>query len=193
MQVSTTGKRPATSWIVRMFRPLVRLWLLATSFRILGTMPDLPKYVVVGAPHKSNWDLPHALAAGIIYGLRIHWMGKDTIFKWPFGGLMRWLGGISIDRSKNTNAVAAMIEAFATRNQLYLVIPPEGTRKHVTQWKSGFYHIAVGAKVPIVLVYINYIKREIGIAEVFHPTGDYDKDIQHIMAVYEPHQPKPKL
>jgi 1-acyl-sn-glycerol-3-phosphate acyltransferase len=119
-------------------------------------------------------------------------MGKDAIFKWPFGGLMRWLGGISVDRSKTTNAVAAMVDAFATRDQLYLVIPPEGTRKHVTQWKSGFYHIAVGAKVPIVLVYINYVKREVGIAEVFYPTGNYDTDIQHIMAVYAPHQPIPK-
>jgi 1-acyl-sn-glycerol-3-phosphate acyltransferase len=185
-----TGGRPPPSWIVRLFRPVAHAWLAATRFRVVGTMPDLPKYVIVGAPHKSNWDLPHTLAAGAIYGLRIHWMGKDAIFKWPFGGLMRWLGGISVDRSKTTNAVAAMVDAFATRDQLYLVIPPEGTRKHVTQWKSGFYHIAVGAKVPIVLVYISYVLREVAIAEVFYPTGDYDRDIAHIMAVYAPHQPK---
>jgi 1-acyl-sn-glycerol-3-phosphate acyltransferase len=185
MSLDTHAIRPNPSWIVRLFRPVAYAWMKANRFRVLGVMPDLPKYVIVGAPHRTNWDLPHALAAGLHYGLRINWMGKATIFKWPFGGLMRWLGGVSVDRSKSNNAVSAMIDVFKSHDQFHLVIPPEGTRKHVEKWKSGFYHIAVGAGVPIVLVYIDYKRRQIGIAEVFHPSGDYDTDIEKIYAIYK--------
>lgn len=172
------------SRVVRVFRPLARGWLWLCGFRVLGTMPDVPKFIVVAAPHKTNWDLPHALAAGIIYGSRIHWMGKSTLFKWPFGGFMRWLGGIPVDRSKSTNAVAEMVREFGGREHLTLVIPPEGTRRDVTRWKSGFYHIAVGAKVPLALAFIDYTGRRIGVAGVFHPTGDYEADIVKILAIY---------
>jgi 1-acyl-sn-glycerol-3-phosphate acyltransferase len=184
MSLDTTSTRRQPSWAIRLFRPVAYAWLKATRFRVLGEMPDLPKYVIVGAPHRTNWDLPHTLAAGLHYGLSINWMGKDAIFKWPFGGLMRRLGGVSVDRSKSNNAVSAMVEAFKTKDRFYLVIPPEGTRTAVTKWKSGFYHIAVGAGVPIVLVYIDYKRRQVGIAEVFHPSGDYDTDIEKIYAIY---------
>jgi 1-acyl-sn-glycerol-3-phosphate acyltransferase len=179
-----TPPPPTTSPIVRTFRPLARAWHWATGFRVEGQMPNLDKYVIIGAPHTTNWDLPHALAAGIHYGLRIHWMGKDSIFKWPFGGLMRWLGGIMVDRSKSTNAVDRMIEEFKERDRLHLVIAPQGTRNSRTQWRSGFYHIANGAKVPIVLVFIDYTRKVIGIADIFQPTGDYDTDIRKIEAIY---------
>ena len=98
---------------------------------------------------------------------------------------MRWTGGVSIDRSKSNNAVNEMIETFKTRERFHLVIPPEGTRAAVAKWKSGFYHIAVGAGVPIVLVYIDYTRRQIGIAEVFYPSGDYSTDIEKIYAIYK--------
>jgi 1-acyl-sn-glycerol-3-phosphate acyltransferase len=176
---------PPPSWITRIFRPVAYAWLKVTKMRVLGTMPNLPKYVIIGAPHRTNWDFPHTLAAGLHYGLGIHWMGKSQIFMWPFGGLMRRLGGIPVDRSKSNNAVTAMVEEFEKSERFHLVIPPEGTRSNVTRWKSGFYHIAVGAKVPIVIVFIDYTRRRVAIGDVFYPTGDYDADIIKIQKVYQ--------
>jgi 1-acyl-sn-glycerol-3-phosphate acyltransferase len=196
MPESTDAKRTASpvapSLAVRVFRPVSRAWLAATGFKVIGTFPDHPKFIVVAAPHTSNWDLPHALAAGIQFGRRIHWMGKATIFKWPFGGLMRWLGGLSVDRSKSTNAVAAMVTVFAERDDLALVVAPAGTRSATVPWKSGFYHIAYGAKVPLVLAYIDYNRREVGIADTIIPTGNYEADLAQIQAVYARIMARPK-
>jgi len=157
--------------------------------KIVGEMPDLPKFVLIGAPHTTNWDLPNTLAAGLHYGVGVHWMGKDGIFKWPFGGLMRWLGGIPVDRSKRNNAVEQMVAYFDAHDELIVVIPPEGTRSHVDRWKSGFYHIATGARVPIVMAFMDYKAREVGIKGVFYPTGDYEADLAQIQAVYAPMMP----
>ena len=183
-RVSAT--RVAPSLALRLFRPLAYLWFQATNMHIVGEMPDVPKFVIVAAPHKTNWDLPHIIAAGLHYGIYIQWMGKDSLFKWPFGGLMRWLGGIAIDRSRTNNAVAGMIAAFDAADCMVLAIPPSGTRKDVARWKTGFYHIAVGARVPIALCFIDYTNRTLGVAEVFHPTGNFDADLAKIMAVYAP-------
>ena len=182
--------RATASMFVRVLRPLGNAWLRAGGWTVVGEMPDLPKFIIVAAPHKTNWDLPNALAAGLHYGLRINWMGKESLFKGPFGGFMRWLGGISIDRSKSNNAVAQMIDAFAAADQLVVVIPPEGTRGDVDRWKSGFYHIAHGAKVPLVLAFIDYANRRVGVAQMFHTTGDFDGDLARIQAVYVPMMPK---
>jgi 1-acyl-sn-glycerol-3-phosphate acyltransferase len=113
-------------------------------------------------------------------------MGKHTLFKWPFGGLMRWLGGVSIDRTKNNNAVAQMVDWFGTEERLVLVIPPSGTRSATVKWKTGFYHIAVGAGVPLALCFIDYRRRVIGMAQVFHPTGNFEADLAAIEAIYAP-------
>ncbi len=177
------GKVPLT---VRLFRPLAHLWLWAGGWKIEGDLPDIPKYVVVAAPHTTNWDLPNALSAGLHWGQRIHWMGKHTLFKWPFGGLMRWLGGVSIDRTKNNNVVAQMVDWFGTEERLVLVIPPSGTRSATVKWKTGFYHIAVGAGVPLALCFIDYRRRVIGMAQVFHPTGNFEADLAAIEAIYAP-------
>lgn len=178
------------SLAVRLFRPLAEGWLKATGWHIEGEMPNLPKFIIVGAPHTSNWDLPYTLAAGIHYGVRVHWMGKDSIFKWPFAGLMRWLGGIPVDRSKANNAVAQMVDTFARRDKLILVIPPEGTRGKVTRWKTGFYHIAVGAGIPLALGFLDYKRKAAGIARVFHPTGNFEADLAEIQAFYATVTPK---
>jgi 1-acyl-sn-glycerol-3-phosphate acyltransferase len=172
---------------VRIFRPLAYLWLWATGFSVRGTMPDQPKYVIIAAPHTTNWDLPHALAAGLHYGYRIHWMGKESIFKWPFGGIMRWLGGLSVDRRQSTNAVDSMVQTFAKMDRLALVIAPAGTRSATVKWKSGFYHIAYGAKVPLALAFIDYPSKSVGIAGIFMPTGDYEADLPKILALYAKH------
>jgi 1-acyl-sn-glycerol-3-phosphate acyltransferase len=182
----------APSFAVRVLRPLSGVWLAATGFKVIGRFPDDAKFIVIAAPHTTNWDLPHALAAGLQYGRRIHWMGKATIFKWPFGGLMRWLGGISVDRSKSTNAVASMINVFAERDNLALVVAPAGTRSATAPWKSGFYHIAHGSKVPLVLAYIDYNRREVGIADTIMPTGNYEADLAIIQARYAAIMNRPK-
>jgi 1-acyl-sn-glycerol-3-phosphate acyltransferase len=182
----------APSLAVRVFRPVSRAWLAATGFKVIGRFPDDAKFIVIAAPHTTNWDLPHALAAGIQFGRAIHWMGKASIFKFPFGGLMRWLGGISIDRSKSTNAVGAMVNEFAERDSLALVVAPAGTRSANVPWKSGFYHIAYGAKVPLVCAYIDYTRREIGIADTIVPSGDYEADLKKIQSIYAAIMSRPK-
>jgi 1-acyl-sn-glycerol-3-phosphate acyltransferase len=172
------------SRVVRLLRPLASLWLLVSRFRIEGQLPSLKKFVIVAAPHKSNWDFPHALAAGLIYGVSITWIGKDALFRWPFGGIMRWLGGIAVDRSQSHNLVEEMAKVIRAADAFQLVITPEGTRKDVVRWKSGFYHIAVAAGVPLVLAFIDYKRRRVGIAGTFEPTGDYDADLAAIQALY---------
>jgi 1-acyl-sn-glycerol-3-phosphate acyltransferase len=173
------------SLVLRVFRPLSRFWFWLSGYHVEGRFPDLAKFVIIAAPHTSNWDLPHALAAGIHYGTRVHWMGKNSIFKPPFGWLMRWLGGIGVDRSKSANAVQAMVDTFAARDELALIIAPAGTRSATVPWKSGFYHIAYGAKVPIVCAFIDHTRKAIGIAGVIQPVGDYEADMLKIRALYD--------
>jgi 1-acyl-sn-glycerol-3-phosphate acyltransferase len=187
MLASATSRQMRPTLIVRLLRPFAALWFRATGFRIVGEMPDVPKFIIVAAPHRTNWDLPHCIAAGLHYGLRVHWLGKASLFKWPYNGAMRWLGGIPIDRSKSNNAVAAMVAEFDRADRLVVAIPPSGTRKQVTRWKSGFYHIAVGAKIPLALCFIDYTGRQIGVAEVFYPSGNYEADLAKILAVYKPY------
>ena len=150
-----------------------------------------PKCVVIAAPHTSNWDLPNTLMAGFALRMNLYWMGKSSIFNPPFGGFMRWLGGIAVNREKSTNLVAASIEAIrAAQGRLQLVVPPEGTRSKVRYWKTGFYYIAVGAGVPIVLSYMDYARKVSGIGPVFYPTGDIDRDMATIKAFYAPFKGK---
>lgn len=178
----TTPIQPSLA--VRLFRPLGRLWLTATGWRVEGEMPALPKFIIVAAPHSSNWDLPYVLAAAVHYGVRVHWLGKASIFKWPFGGFMRWLGGIAIDRSQANNVVEQMVQKFNDADRLIVVIPPEGTRGEVSRWKSGFYHIAHGAEIPLALGFLDYKRKVAGIARVFYTSGNYDADLAEIQAFY---------
>jgi 1-acyl-sn-glycerol-3-phosphate acyltransferase len=172
------------SFAARLFRPLARCWMWAAGWHIEGAMPNDKKFIIVAAGHTSNWDFPHTLAAGILFGVRVHWMGKDSLFKFPFGGVMRWLGGVPVDRSQANNAVAQMVERFEREERLVLVIPPEGTRGKITRWKSGFYHIALGAKIPLALGFVDYKRKVAGIGRVFHPTGNYEADLAEIQSFY---------
>ncbi len=114
----------------------------------------------------------------------IYWMGKDAIFKKPFGHLMRWLGGVPIDRSRSNNIVEQSIELFHQSNRLILTVPPSGTRCRVSYWKTGFYHIANGASVPIVLGFLDYRLRVGGIGPLVQPIGDIAKDMKVISSFY---------
>jgi 1-acyl-sn-glycerol-3-phosphate acyltransferase len=146
--------------------------------------PAIKKCVLVAAPHTSNYDYPIALATLYTSGVRVRFLGKKSLFKFPLGILMRATGGIPVDRSKHTNMVEAMIKMFEQQDDLILMIPAEGTRSYVKEWKSGFYHTAMGAKVPIVMGYLDYGKKVAGFGDLFYPTGDYQKDLQDIQNFY---------
>ncbi len=175
-----------------LLRGLSLTLLKLTGWRVEGSLPpDCPKCVVIAAPHTSNWDLPNTLIAGFALRMNLYWMGKRSIFAPPFGAFMRWLGGIAVNREQSTNLVAASVEAIrAADGPLQLVVPPEGTRSKVRYWKTGFYHIAHGAGVPIVLSYMDYARKVSGLGPVFHPTGDIERDMATIKAFYAPFKGK---
>lgn len=160
------------------------MFLKILGWRVEGEIPSIKKFVIIAAPHTSNWDFPITLAVAFALKIKIYWMGKTAMFRWPFGGLLRWLGGIPIDRSRSHNVVDQSIQAFQERDQLIMVVPPEGTRKKVSYWKTGFYHIARGAAVPIVLGFLDYRRKTGGIGPTFFPTGRIEEDMRQIRAYY---------
>jgi 1-acyl-sn-glycerol-3-phosphate acyltransferase len=165
-------------------RGLSVLYLKIIGWRKVGNLPDIPQYVIIVAPHTSNWDFPIGLAFAFALKIRGYWLGKDSLFRWPFRGFFRWLGGIPIDRSRSSDVVAQMVQVFKERAKLTMVVAPEGTRKKVTYWKSGFYHIARGANVPIVLAFLDYLRKAGGIGPVLNLSGDIEADMESIRAFY---------
>ena len=172
---------PVVSTLVRWFAVFM---LRVTGWRKSGKLPDGPKCVMVAAPHTSNWDLPVMLVVAFGVGARVFWMGKHTLFRPPFGGFFRWLGGVPIDRRKSTNAVEQMIALFRERETFTLVMAPEGTRKRTAYWKTGFYHIAHGAGVPIVLGFLDYQRKVGGMGPMIQPTGDIEADMTVMREFY---------
>lgn len=166
-------------------RALGRAALSLIGWRVEGEVPDIPKCVAIVAPHTSNFDLPIAIALLLGLDLRINWMGKHTIFWWPLGALLRWLGGIAVDRRSATDVVAHAAALIHAQPRMFLGIAPEGTRKKVARWKTGFYRIAVEAGVPIVTVAFDYPNRRAIIWPPFEPTGDLEADLALIQARYD--------
>ncbi len=173
---------PVIRTLVRWFS-IVFLWI--NGWRATGSLPKTSKLVLIAAPHTTNWDLPYMLFIAFVLRAKIYWMGKDAIFRWPFGSLFKWLGGIPVDRSKANNVVAQSIEQFAKNDSLVLTVPPAGTRKRVLNWKTGFYHIANGAGVPIAMGFLDYKRKVGGIGSVLQPTGDIEADMQIIRSFYQ--------
>lgn len=164
---------------------LCRLYLKLIGWKIGSVLdPSIKKCVLVAAPHTSNYDYPISLATLYSCGVKVRFLAKNSLFKFPLGILMRATGGIPVDRSKHTNMVENMISMFAERDELILMIPAEGTRSYVKEWKSGFYHTAMGANVPIVMGYLDYGKKVAGFGDLFYPTGDYAKDLAEIQKFY---------
>ena len=161
-----------------------KLVLDTLGWHAAGRVPDEKKYVLIAAPHTSNWDLPLMLGTAYVLGADLSWMGKHTIFSPPFGGFMKWLGGVPVDRRSRNDVVKQMVDEFARRDELALAIPPEGTRKRTDVWKSGFYYIAKAAGVPIALGYLDYRTRVGGIGPVVYPTDDLEADLAKIRAFY---------
>ncbi len=163
-------------------------FLRLTGWKLEGSLPaGCRKSVFIAAPHTSNWDLPYTLMAAFALRLNIYWMGKAQLFRFPFRAVMMWLGGIPVQREKSSNLVEASIQALRNADgPLHLVVPPEGTRSKARYWKTGFYYIAVGAQVPIVMAYMDYEKKICGLGPVFQPTGNVDADMAAIKAFYAP-------
>ncbi len=172
--------------IAGMVSRLALLALHLLGWELIGQRPTAKKYVMVGAPHTSNWDFLYFYLGALAFKIRISFMIKDSAFIGPLGPILRWMGGIPIDRSKHHNVVEQMVQAFADREELALLVPPSGTRQRTDYWKSGFYYIALGAKVPLVLAIMDFEKQEVGIQRVYEPIGDIKKDMAVIRSVYEP-------
>ena len=173
-----------TPVVNHIFRLLSRIGLKLTGWKVYGQAPDIQKYVMIAFPHTSNWDFPVTMAMFFRLGIKARWMGKASLFKGPMGPVMKWLGGIPVDRSKNTGLVQQLVSEFNRRKELIITIPPEGTRKKVQQWKSGFYHVAHQANVPIALGYLDFKAKKGGVTKVFYPTGNYEEDLARIQDFY---------
>ena len=164
---------------------LCKLYLRLIGWRTGSTLPaSVTKCVLVAAPHTSNMDYPISLATLYAAGIRVRFLAKKSLFRFPLGVLMRLTGGLPVDRSKHHNMVEAMIDMFSRREKLILMIPVEGTRSYVKEWKSGFYYTALGANVPIALGYLDYGRKIAGFGELFYPSGNYAADLEVIKNYY---------
>lgn len=154
------------------------------GWKLEGDFPKLDKYVLIGAPHTSNWDFPFTLMFCFAGGAKLYWMGKHTLFSGPFGPVMRWLGGVPVDRRQKNSLVEQMVMVFQQSQSFVLAVPPEGTRAKVGEWKTGFYHIACGARVPIAMAYLDYKKKHGGVLGLYQPSGDITADMPKIRHFY---------
>lgn len=173
-----------TPLVTSLFRPGARLVLKLNGWKLGGSLPDLRKFVVIAYPHTSNWDVPYTLAISLVFRLQVHWMGKSSLFCGPFGPVMKWLGSIPMYLDESRNVVQQMIAAFGQADELIVVISPEANRACVETWNTGFYHIATGAGVPIVLGFLDFTKREGGYLVTCYPGGDIESDFAEIRSRY---------
>lgn len=178
-QVPRTGRGPLARGFARM---LLRLG----GWRMVGAFPDLPKAVLIGAPHSSNWDGIWGLAVKVALGIDVRIFAKHQLFWWPLGPLLRRMGVIAVNRGATKGLVEDIAQRFAEQDQLWIGIAPEGTRRRVERWKPGFWKIAKAAGVPIVPAYFHYTERIIGVGEPFVPGDDMEADIARIRAWYAP-------
>ena len=176
--MSTTTPRPPP--LRRIALGLLALFGWRTAF----VWPPEPRGVIMVYPHTSNWDFPIGMLFKIGHGLPANWIGKTEMFPRPFTGLLKWLGGIPVDRKRAAGFLDALLEAFRSRDWIWVAIAPEGTRSHTDHVKSGFYQLAVAADVPVALGYIDYATRTVGIDTYLRMTGDRDADMAKIRAFY---------
>ena len=174
----------------RFTRWLGRTFLRTFGWRIVGTLPDVPKLVMIVAPHSSNWDGIWGMAAKIAMGFEVRVLGKAQLFWWPLGPLLRKLGVIPVDRARAHGTVEQAVSMIRAADRMWYALTPEGTRKKVTKWKSGFWKIAHEANVPILMAYFHYPDKVVGIGDLYYTTGDAEADIAAIRKWYEPWQGK---
>ena len=172
-----------------MIRALFKLsFINLAGWKIEGKMPNLKKYIIIVAPHTSNYDFLIGLSVRSILKFKASYLAKKELFRWPFGWLFRKLGGYPVDRSKKTNLVDAVVDIFNQHEEFSIAITPEGTRKFVPEWKTGFYYIAVKANIPLVLASFDYKKKVVVIADPYFPTGDKLADEKAILDFFKGHE-----
>lgn len=147
-------------------------------------LPELSKYVIIGSPHTSNWDFPLGILTMWAMGIRGQWVGKHTLFRWPWGVFMRALGGVPLNRETTRDFVQQTIEILAERKEFAVLIAPEGTRSRTDGWRTGFYYIALGAGLHIALGYLDYGRKRSGIGGYLAPTGELEEDFEKLQAFY---------
>lgn len=174
----------------RFSRGLGKLCLWLMGWKLTGVFPNHKKLVLIVAPHTSNWDFVIGIATYLAIGLRAHWFGKHTLFSGVFGRLLKWMGGIPVQRTMKHGFVEQLVEKFNQADQMVLGLSPEGTRKKTQAWKKGYYYIAHGAHVPILLISLDYTKKEFEFGPVVWPDGDYEKQTEEIMKYYHTKTPK---
>ncbi|KGD65358.1 1-acyl-sn-glycerol-3-phosphate acyltransferase [Alcanivorax nanhaiticus] len=171
-------------------RSLASGFLKLIGWKVVSPLPEVPKAVIIGGPHTSNWDGIVTLAAMMQLGLDAHVMIKDSAFKGPLGSLLRWMGAMPIDRAKSGGVVEQTVAQFNEHQQLFMIVAPEGTRSGASQWKTGFYRIAEQAGVPIIVASADYRKKEIDFPLVVQPSGDLDTDLATILQCYASVHPR---
>ncbi|MEO8673289.1 MAG: 1-acyl-sn-glycerol-3-phosphate acyltransferase [Tahibacter sp.] len=174
-------RSPDNAW-----RRFLRWFITRNGWKLVGEFPDVARLVIVAAPHSSWWDGWWGLMFKVAIGLDASFMGKRELFFWPLGWLLRGIGGIPVERSSASGVVTQMVARFTQRERLWLALAPEGTRRKVTKWRSGFWNIAHAAGVPVLAVYFHYPEKTIGVGPLFHLTDDMSADIARIRAWYAP-------
>jgi len=156
------------------------------GWKTKGNFPKhLKKYIIIAAPHTHWFDFPLGIAIEWAEGVSANYIGKASLFKPPFGFIFKWLGGTPVNRSESTNKVQAIVNIFNSKEKFILALSPEGTRKKVDKWKTGFYYIAKGANVPIIMVTLNFKDKEIKISEPYYLTDNMEKDFNFFYNYYK--------
>ncbi len=168
-----------------MLKHISKSILKLAGWQLDVVQPKEKKYVMIGAPHTTNWDFPLALLTFWTLRQKIHWVGKKEMFWGPLHYLFTSVGGIPVDRSKSTGFIEQIADRFDQADEMVLAISPEGSRSKTDHWKSGFYHIAVSAKVPICLAFVDFSSKTLGFTKVVYPTGDIDADMEVIADFYK--------
>jgi len=181
---------PQLNWLERLIRRLLVYWFDRSGWTISGTLPPDRKFVIMGAPHTSNWDFLVFLGAVHAVGRQIRFVGKHSLFRWPMAGFMHALGGVPVDRSAPQDMVSQIVAQFRAHDDFILVVAPEGTRSYNTRWKTGFYQIALKAGVPIVAAGPDYPTKRGVFGPVIHPTGNYTEDLKPAFAFFRTITPK---
>lgn len=178
------------SLLSRLVRKALVTFYRARGWKASGAPPADGRCVIIAAPHTSNWDFLYFIGLTEDLGLKPHFMAKDSLFRWPLGRFMRDMGGVPVMRSERANVVDTMVAEFARRDRFMLTIAPEGTRGKVGQWRTGFYHIALKAGVPLVVGMMDYRTKTGGLGPAIWPTGDYDADMTKIFEFYRTVTPR---
>jgi 1-acyl-sn-glycerol-3-phosphate acyltransferase len=182
MSIKVKKERQHTNRFSYLFAKII---LKLIGWKIDITIPPEKKFILIAAPHTSNWDLPLMLIISIIFGVQFNWIAKDTLFKGWFGKYMRWLGGIPVNRRSPKNFTEQVIEIIKQSEKLIIVLAPSGTRGYTEYWKTGFYRIAKGANVPIAFGFLDYGKKVGGFKPGFSPSGNIEEDFKLIRNFYK--------